>query len=82
MYKLTQLPPTPVSTLKNAREIAIKEGLKHVYIGNVPGSGAENTYCANCNEIVIERKGYRILQNNIENSKCGNCGHEVAGVWN
>ena len=81
LYKLTQLPPTPVNILKSAREIAVQEGLKHVYIGNVPGLGAENTLCPKCNKIVVERRGYSIIQNNIENGKCKFCSSPVAGVW-
>lgn len=81
LYKLTQLPPTPVNILQSARDIALKEGLKHVYIGNVPGLNAQNTTCPNCKKIVIERRGYSILQNNIENGKCKSCGSPVAGVW-
>ncbi|HKJ42252.1 MAG TPA: AmmeMemoRadiSam system radical SAM enzyme [Sunxiuqinia sp.] len=82
MYKLTQLPPTPVTVLKNAREIALAEGLKHVYIGNVPGLGAENTVCPNCHKIVIERRGFTILNNFLKDGKCSFCGAKVAGVWN
>ncbi len=81
LYKLTQLPPTPVNILKSAREIAVSEGLKHVYIGNVPGLGAENTLCPKCSKIVVERKGYSILQNNIEKGKCKFCASPLAGVW-
>jgi pyruvate formate lyase activating enzyme len=80
-YKLTQLPPTPVNILKNARQIAVEEGLKHVYIGNVPGLDAENTICSNCKKILIERRGYKILQNHIVDGKCGFCGKPVAGIW-
>lgn len=81
LYKLTHLPSTPVSVLNKAREIAQDAGLKYIYIGNVPGSNAQNTYCPNCNKIAIERKGYRILQNNIVNGKCGNCNNSIAGLW-
>ncbi|HSO88838.1 MAG TPA: AmmeMemoRadiSam system radical SAM enzyme [Draconibacterium sp.] len=81
LYKLTQLPPTPVNTLKSAREIAIQEGLKHVYIGNVPGLGSESTTCPKCSKTVVERRGYSIIQNNLENGKCKFCSSPVAGVW-
>lgn len=64
-YKLTHLPPTSVKTLNKVREIAMDEGIKFAYIGNVPGTKAENTYCPNCGEIVIERKGYTIINNNL-----------------
>ena len=82
MYKLTHLPSTPVSVLKKALTIAQDAGLNYVYIGNVPGSNAQNTVCPKCKKIVIERKGYRILQNNIVNGKCSNCNTHIAGVWN
>ncbi len=80
-YKLTNLPPTPVETLNKARDIAMNTGLKYVYIGNVPGTEGDNTYCPNCKKLLIERKGYQILQNNIKDGKCSNCGTPIAGVW-
>jgi pyruvate formate lyase activating enzyme len=81
MYKLTQLNPTPVTTLEKARKIAMDCGLKYVYIGNVAGHPAENTYCPECKRIIIERRGYFIVQNNIEDGKCKFCGERIAGVW-
>jgi len=81
LHKLTHLPTTPASVLNNAREIAQKSGLKYVYIGNVPGSNAQNTICPKCKKVAIERKGYSILQNNIENGKCKHCNEQIAGVW-
>ncbi len=81
LYKLTQLPPTPVNVLQNARQIAMSEGLKFVYVGNVPGADFETTHCPKCNEVVIERKGFSILQNNLVDGKCKKCGSVVAGVW-
>ena len=48
LYKMKQHYPTPVSTLEKAREIALKTGLKYVYLGNIPQNPAENTYCHNC----------------------------------
>jgi pyruvate formate lyase activating enzyme len=36
LYKLTQIPMTPVATLEQARNIALHAGMKFVYIGNVP----------------------------------------------
>ena len=82
LYKLTQLPATPLTILQKARETALKAGLKHVYIGNVPGTDAENTYCPKCKKVVIERKGFSILLNNISENKCKFCNTTIAGVWN
>ncbi len=80
-YKLTHLPPTPVATLEKARNIALKEGLKYVYIGNVPGTEAQNTFCPKCNKKIMERRGYKILDNAIEKGKCKFCGETIPGVW-
>lgn len=81
LYKLTQLPQTPVSTLTRARDIALKAGLKHVYIGNVPGMDASNTQCPSCGKVVLERRGFTIYSINLKNGKCAYCGTRVKGVW-
>ncbi len=60
MYKLKSLPPTPVETLEKARAVALEDGLRYVYIGNVPGHAAEHTYCPKCGATLIERMGYRV----------------------
>ncbi len=57
-YKMTERPPTPYSTLLRAREIALSYGLKYVYIGNTNLPEVENTYCPNCNFLVVERQRY------------------------
>jgi pyruvate formate lyase activating enzyme len=80
-YKLKHLPITPEDILVDAREIAMKAGIKYVYIGNVPNSSADNTYCPKCRKIIVERKGFNVLTNNIINSKCRYCGEKINGVW-
>lgn len=81
-YKLKRLPPTPLETLEQAREIAIKEGIKYVYIGNVPGHSATNTFCHNCNELLIERKGYNVRIVGLEQGRCKKCKTLIPGRWN
>ena len=81
LYKLTSLPYTPLATLEKAREIAIKTGIRYVYIGNVPGTDAENTYCPKCKKMVIERRGFTILNNNLRSGACKFCDNRIAGVW-
>ncbi|MDP2831100.1 MAG: AmmeMemoRadiSam system radical SAM enzyme, partial [Candidatus Omnitrophota bacterium] len=61
-FKLKNLPPTPMEKLEEAYKIAKDSGIKYVYIGNVPGNRAENTYCPHCGKIVVSRTGYRILE--------------------
>jgi pyruvate formate lyase activating enzyme len=80
-YKLTRLPWTPVATLEEFREIAMKEGLHYVYVGNVPGHAGESTYCHGCKKMLIERTGYVLKQMNIVNGKCKFCGTTIPGRW-
>lgn len=80
-YKLQKLPATPVSTLERFRKIAISEGIHYVYIGNVPGHSATNTYCHNCKKLLIKREGYYISEINIEKGKCKFCNIPVPGRW-
>jgi pyruvate formate lyase activating enzyme len=80
-YLLKNLPPTPISTLEKAREIALEEGMNFVYIGNVPGHKGEHTYCPDCKQVLIERVGYRIIRMNIHNGKCKFCGKDIPGIW-
>jgi len=81
MYRLQNLPPTPVETLERAREIAIEEGLHYVYIGNVPGHPGENTYCPKCGKLLIKRMGFYVVENHIVDGKCEYCGEPIPGVW-
>jgi pyruvate formate lyase activating enzyme len=80
-YKLTRLPPTPVATLEEFRDIAMKEGIHYVYVGNVPGHQGENTYCHNCKKTLIERNGYLLKQMNVINGKCKFCETAIPGRW-
>ncbi len=80
-YKMKNLPPTPADTLERARLIAKSEGLRHVYIGNVMSKDGENTFCANCGRLLIERRGYAIVKNDLVNGACPDCGYEARGVW-
>lgn len=79
--KLAHLSPTPVSKLESTRRIGMDEGLKHVYLGNVPGHAAENTHCPGCGELLIERYSYEILQYHLKGNKCTYCGHQIAGSF-
>ncbi|MBN1973210.1 MAG: AmmeMemoRadiSam system radical SAM enzyme [Sedimentisphaerales bacterium] len=78
-YKYLDSAPTPAESLERALNIGQAAGLHYVYVGNVPGSKSENTFCWKCNRLLIERAGYRIIANNIKDSKCPNCMTEIAG---
>lgn len=80
-YRLKNLPRTPISTLETARKIALDAGIHFCYVGNVPGHKGEHTYCSNCQEIVIKRMGYSIIQKNMNQGKCNKCNHLIPGMW-
>jgi len=81
MYRLKNLPPTPVETLEMARKVAMDTGLRYVYTGNVPGHSGESTYCPGCGQTLIKRYGFWVAQNNIRNGRCSRCGEVIPGVW-
>ena len=65
-YKMLDVPSTPYELLVKHHEIATKAGLNYAYIGNVPGSPQEHTYCPGCHEVVIERHGFMITGWNLD----------------
>lgn len=80
-YHMTDRPATPVKTLDMARDAGMAAGLHYVYIGNVPGSGAENTLCPDCGNIVINRFHYRSRTNLIDTNHCAYCNHIIEGLF-
>ncbi|MEJ5347969.1 MAG: AmmeMemoRadiSam system radical SAM enzyme [Desulfosoma sp.] len=79
-YRLTDRPPTPVATVRQAREIGLKAGLRYVYTGNVPGDEGENTYCPQCGAVVMKRYGFSIKPQGISKGACTACGARIHGV--
>ncbi len=80
-YKMMDPAPTPVETLRRARDIGLEEGLHFVYEGNIPGEGGENTYCPSCGTELISRFGFNIRQNRVVKGCCYECGKKIDGVW-
>ncbi len=80
-YKFSDYPPTPISTLEKAREIAIKTGIRYVTIGNVPGHSANSTFCYKCGKVLIKRHHFSVLENNIVEGKCKFCNTPIKGIW-
>lgn len=81
LYKMQNHYPTPVSALEQARNIALKAGLKYVYLGNIPGNPAESTHCHSCGKLIIPRTGYRIGEVRMKDGACGHCGTKIPGIW-
>ncbi len=80
-YKLKSIPPTPISTLEQARQIAMDEGLHFVYVGNVPDHPGGHTYCPHCKKLLIRRIGYRVKMLGLKDGKCQFCDRAIAGIW-
>jgi pyruvate formate lyase activating enzyme len=80
-YRLQRLPPTPVETLEQAIAIADDVGLQYVYIGNVPGHERNSTFCPNCGRRIVERVYFFVTSLDVEDGRCGFCGHAIPGVW-
>jgi len=77
-YKMTTIPATSIETMERAYMIAKNAGLNYAYIGNVGGHPAENTYCPNCNELVIKRYSFEITNWNLtRDMRCPVCGREI-----
>jgi len=81
LYRLKNLPPTPVATLESARSLALKAGLHHVYIGNIPGHEGEHTYCPQCRKLLVRRRAYQVLEVNLKKNRCPQCDREIYGIW-
>ncbi len=80
-YKVLDRPPTSLSTLNMAIDIAKSFGIKYIYAGNVAGSKYESTYCHGCGRKIIGRRGYYISNINVKDGKCEFCGTEIPGRW-
>jgi len=79
-WKMTDIPPTPAATLRRARKIALDNGLRYVYTGNVHDSDGGSTFCPHCGNAVVVRDWYHILDYRLtEKGCCRQCGGAVAG---
>jgi len=81
-WKMMDVPATPVSTLIRAREIALKNGVRYAYVGNVHDKAHESTYCHQCGELLIGRDWYVLSDWNLsDDGHCRSCGAACAGVF-
>jgi pyruvate formate lyase activating enzyme len=78
-YKYKNVSPTPLESLELAFDIGRAAGLKYVYMGNVPGGGGEDTMCAGCGKMLVRRMGFTIVENNVADGKCRDCGTDIPG---
>ena len=79
-FKMTDLPATPAATLRRARAIAMQEGLRYVYTGNIHDSEGGTTYCPQCRAALIVRDWHRIDAYGLTpDGKCARCSAPIPG---
>ena len=83
-WKMMDVPPTPPETLVRAREIAMNNGIRYAYTGNVHDKDHQSTYCHNCGGILIGRDWYELSEFNVTTEgnypgNCAACGAEIPG---
>lgn len=79
-HKMPDIPATPPATLVRGRDIALKQGLRYVYTGNVHNKEGDTTFCPECHTALIERDWYQINQYRLsEDGHCPDCGTALAG---
>jgi pyruvate formate lyase activating enzyme len=78
-YKFTDYTPTPLETLRKAKEIGKAYGLRYIYLGNV--AEGQDTYCYKCGELLIRRNYFYVEDYKIINNCCSKCGTKIEGIW-
>jgi pyruvate formate lyase activating enzyme len=80
-FRLLDHPRTPAETLTRARRIALDNGIRYPYTGNVHDPQGSGTYCHACGQLLIARAGYEIVLWNVTaNTGCPKCGTPLSGV--
>ena len=81
-FKMRDLPPTPPSSLDRARPIAMENGERYVYTGNVRDAAGQTTYCHNCGAVLIERDWYQLGRWGLNaDGRCASCETSCPGEF-
>ena len=81
-YRMLDVPPTPPETLRRARLIALSNGVRHAYTGNVHDRDGQSTSCHGCGTVFLERDWYELGRWRLgEDGRCESCGTKVPGVF-
>ncbi len=81
-WKMRDLPPTPAATLSRARQIALANGVRYAYTGNIHDKAGESTYCHQCGQRLIGRDWYLLSDWNLTaDGHCNRCGTSCAGLF-
>ncbi|MDD5035057.1 MAG: AmmeMemoRadiSam system radical SAM enzyme [Methylococcaceae bacterium] len=81
-WKMMDAPPTPPATLLRARQIAMSNGIRYAYVGNVHYQEGDSTWCHHCGNLLIGRDWYELSEWNLSSQgTCMHCGTACAGVF-
>ncbi len=81
-YRMLDVPPTPPETLTRARRIALANGVRYAYTGNIHDPEGQSTWCHACGELVVERDQYRLgVYRLTDGGCCEACGARIPGVF-
>jgi pyruvate formate lyase activating enzyme len=79
-YRMTEVPPTPLGLLADVAALGRRAGLTHVYPGNAPELGGQDTHCGSCDRILIRRSRNRVVEDVLVDERCPGCGTRLAGI--
>ena len=81
-FKMTAHQPTPPATLQRARHIAMQQGVRYAFTGNILDPEGGSTYCHKCGALLIERNGYQIGEWGLDaDGLCRECRTRCSGVF-
>jgi pyruvate formate lyase activating enzyme len=76
-YQMADKPATPIATMEMARAVGKEAGLHFAYLGNVMVPGSKDSYCPNCNTLLVERRGFTIARMEARDGHCPICGQDL-----
>ncbi|MBN1158944.1 MAG: AmmeMemoRadiSam system radical SAM enzyme [Bacteroidales bacterium] len=79
-YNMNNIPPTPLQSLKMAKEAGAQAGLQYIYPGNVSSDEDVHTKCPQCRHLLIRRSHFGVIMNHITDGHCPECGLKISGV--
>lgn len=79
-HRMLNRPRTPAATVRRARQVALDQGLHHVYVGNIPGGEGGSTLCTGCGTVLIRRRWYDVVDYRLTaDGRCPHCHIPLAG---
>ena len=81
-FRMLDKPSTPAATLTRARSIALRNGIRYAYTGNVHDGNGGSTWCHQCGKLLIERDWYVLGTWNLTpDARCNACGAPLPGLF-